>query len=303
MPDLQPLAKIGDNNPPADPPHPILESLERAHKDRMAEAAQLELEARKLPREPESDADVEAISAWIVKVQRLERAAEADRKIAKAPNLLEGKAIDGFFASIAGAAAARIPGLEQRKTAFLVAKRNKERIERERLAAEEREREALARAAQEKAEAERRAADAAAAKALADMETARGAEALAAAEVRARESAREAEAAALAESHAANRAKLAEKVAEKAETQVAKGGLERVTGSGATSTLTKVWNYRIADREAVRASLGPLCRFLGEPAILAALERCAKSQATDKVDVPGVEFYSEDSAQTRATRS
>jgi hypothetical protein len=296
-------APIGHNRPPSDVDLWI-ERLGAEQSHLIDQATLLEREAARLPRVVETEEQAEQITAWIGRVQRCGRDVEAARKAGKEPLIALERAHDGFFRDLIASVGSRVSALEARKAAYLVAKRERARIEAEREAAEKRRIAEEARKAQEEQRLAREALELAEAKALAAMEAAKTQADLDQAERDARQAARDRDAAHEAEDRAASEAAKAAKADEQANKLLSGDHkLERVSAAGATSTLKVTWSASIIDEAALKRSMGPLGAFLGRNAVMDALDRCARAQATSACDVPGVLFVKQEVSQTRATRT
>lgn len=296
------LAKIGDNNPPAEPTvaDRLRERLEADYATLVSDIAEHELKAAKLPKEVNSDDDVALINAWVVRARELWTLAEVKRKSEKEDYLQAGKAIDAFFSEIKADVTARALTIEQRSTPYLTAKKVaadavlRAQAEAKRKAAEEAA-EAEQAALRNQAAARRQAEEAEAAlRNAATEETRKAAEA----------SLRDAERTAQTEGRAAEQAGKDVRQAVKSATRdekIADGGhrhkLGKVAAGGGSASLKVVWKHRVTDLEAVVKSLGPLAPFIGSDVITSALMRAAK--ADPRPEVPGAEFFPETQTQTR----
>ncbi len=311
----------GHNNPP---PDPYLAQLEDAHASLLDQQASLELEAATLPKVVDNDDQVAAITAYVVKARALARRIEAEREDAKKPLLARSRTLDGFFGGLRDALKKRADGVEARNGPYLLAKRQRAEaeararlVEAQRIADAAAERARLAReqeieaqrVADEEAERNRRAAAEAQAQAtaaeLGDVEGA--------VDTSAAQDADQAEEASRAAQLQANRASQAATDADKlagaaqqlvdtAQSDMDRGvgRLARTAGGGGASNVRMEWQYRLADRDKVRASLGPLGPYFSESEVLSAL---AKATRGARPAVPGVEYFEQPQVRTTAART
>ena len=295
-------AVMGDNRPPSD--EPLKLRLEEDNAELLTTAANLEMQASKLPKEIETEDHLAEVNGWIVLAQNAGKTAESARKAEKEPFLRAGKFVDEFFGSIDKGLKSRMATLEQRKVPYLKAKRAREEAERAARAAE-------LRRAQEEAEQRQRDERAAAAKAAAEAEAAaallRNAatpEEMDAAEKVAREANKNQELAEAAVVQAGKDSKAAGKVADREEKILAgdhRHVLGKVSAGGASSALKVEYRPDVHNQQRMMSSLGPLGPFLGDAAIEAALKRAAKAEP--RPAIPGVDYVEEHTASTRASRS
>lgn len=290
---------IGDNNPPADD---VIAKLEEEYADLLTRLADHEIAAAGLPRQVDSDEDVEKITGWVVKARQLYKDAEAARVKAKDPHLTAGKKIDGFFGSIKEGLTDRAKTTEARTAPYLKAKRDREEAERQAAAraAEE------ARRKQEQEAAEARAREEAARKkaeeAAQAIKDAADAESRKAAELAAREASRQAQEAQRESEAADHDAGKAAKAHEKAERQAAGAtSLEKTSGGGGSVKLKMVPKWKFVDEAGFKKSLGPIGPFLTQTAIEEALNRAMRDE--DQPRIPGIYFYEEEEVQTVASRA
>jgi hypothetical protein len=295
------LAKIGHNDPPEETVADRLRArLEAEYAAMVEEIADHELAAAKLPKVVNTDEDVAAINAWVVKARGLYRRAEDTRKAEKDDYLQAGKTIDAFFAEIKDDVAKRAKDLEDRNTPYLQAKAAREEAERRAQAEAKRKAAEEAAAAEQAALAAQRKAQEEAAAAERQIREAKDAETLAAAEAASREANRKAKIESDAAAQAAKDVAQATKSADRDE-KIADGGgrhaLGRTSAGGGSSSLKTEWKYRVTDRAALAATLGGLQPFLAQQAVDDALARAAR--APSKPEINGVEFYPETTTQTR----
>lgn len=292
--------EIGHNRPP-EINAGLDARLKVDHAELLDRAADLEIEASRLPKSVDSDDDLAAVNAWLLKVQNLKRDAEKLRVDEKAEYLKAGKTIDAFFGGVATSANARAAGVQARVLPYLQAKAAAEQRRRENEAAVLRKAEQEARQ-REQAERDesarlRQVAD----NALTALKMAQTPEDIEQAEATYREAARAAHLSDEAAGQAAKDAKAAGKVADRNERIVA-GEHRHVLGrdvvGGGASTLKASFKPDVHNGARLTASLGPLAPYLGDAAIDAALAKAAK--ADPRPSIPGVDWVEDHQVQTRA---
>lgn len=297
------LAPIG-HNAGTDDEDEFVTRLKAEHAQLVTDMANMELAAARLPKTVDTEEDAAKVTAFVVKGKALRARIEAARVDAKEPFLSRSRQVDGTMAPWRDRVEARWKAIEQRNTAYLKAKRDKE-------IAEANERVRLARVAAD-AERLRQANEEAAAKRLRDEADAAARKIREAVDEPAREEAaqeardldREAQTAEGAAEQAGKDARALEKVADRNERIAAGAGptkLEQTRAGGGSATLSETWTGTVESWPGVLQSLGPLGPFLNEDIIRAAVQRAAK--AVTRPDIPGVTWRLDVSTQTRATKA
>lgn len=292
-----PRATLGGNNPP---PEDLAEMLAEQHATLIEQQGDHELAASALPKEVKADADVEAVTAWVVKARALAKAAETERETAKRPVLERGRAIDSFFNAIRDGLRDKAAAVERRNAPYLAAKAEAARRERERIEAEKRAAAEEARRRQgEEAEAARRA-EREADEARRRVAEAQDQESIDAAAEAVRQAELQAQLAREAEEQAQKDAQAAEKSADRDARAAAGGALAKTGSETGSANVRQEWRFRVANQGDLIRSLGPLGQYLGDTAVTEALRRAMKAEP--KPVIPGVEFFTETVAKTTARR-
>jgi DNA repair exonuclease SbcCD ATPase subunit len=323
-----PRASLGGNQPPS-----FEQQMEEENAALTDEMAELELELRRLPGNPQSDADVAVINDWVTRRRDLAKRLEAKRVVVKAPALERCTAIDGWFGAIRRQLLEKAADVEKRSGPYLLARQKAEEERRRAEAAEakrkadelkaaadkaQRELEEQRRLQQEqedrlrKEEQERQAriqqAAAEAAKQAQDLAAATNtpqpvpppAPPVSEAQGAYQQATMDLGAASKAADKAAEEARKAETLASRAEKKADAGGGGKVQGGGANAKAEMVWVGKVKSWPSVIQSLGPLGQFFTEQVIQDAVDRAAKVK--DRPTVPGVEFSQELAVKTTATR-
>ena len=319
-----PRLKIGGNNPPEETPTAppkaereltFLDRLEAKFSDLSKRYASHELKKRKLPAIVTSDEEVATINAWVVEAKKLSAEYEAHRVETKAPYLEREREIDGWFTPARDSLKKTADTIAQRSKAYLdakakaaeaarVAEAMRKRREAEEQAAELQRLQNIAAEAQRKREAEEEALRQAEMAKVAEPSTAEPGpppQADPEAEARLRKATQEADDAQRAVSKAADVAVKVERQAERAERSASSPTLGRTQGGGGASRITEQWVGDIVDRAALDKSLGPLAVYLGDAAILSAINRAARSIV--RPDLPGVQWRDESKVRVSTTKN
>lgn len=307
-----PRAEPGNNVPPLDPPQTLLQRLEREHAALFTEVSVLRAKSYELPEAPENDAEAAQVSDYVVDVKKLAKRIEDARTSEGRPYLEGTRIVNALFGDTGELLVAKKTGLADRLTErvgiYNRAKAEREAADRRAKAAEEQRKADEARAAQERAqheadekarEAERAAAAIRAAKSADERKAAEAA--MRVADKGAADSRREAAAAGKEAAGAERRAHQNERAA-----AAPTGALGRVSAGGSTSSVTQRWTYRVTDRSALWASLGPIGGYLAEAVVLEAIARAVSKASTagnaDTLVLPGCEVYLESHTNIRGAR-
>jgi hypothetical protein len=308
MSEPNPRAVLGGNKPPLTPPEDLVKRLDLEHAALFAEAANLDAEQAALPDDLKTDEDSAAVSAFVVKLKTTARKVEGVRVEEGRPYLEATRIVNETFKSVTEQLEASAKALTARVGIYNKAKAERERAERLRLEQEQRQRAEEQRAEEQRlreaAETAAREADEAAAR-IRQAETAEDYEA-AAADMRQREAA-----AGIARDAAEGAAKTAAQAERKADTAARQADgptstLSRVSGLGATSSVTKRWVGEITDRPALVRSLGALGPFFSDneldTLVARAVRLSAASGAISGLRIPGCVIEQRDYTNIRAAR-
>lgn len=306
-------AGVGDNRPPEGDPYALM--LEEKNQDLWRKMGALERRRLKLPKQPDTQAEVDVVTDFCADAEMLSREFEARRKEVKDPYLRRGQLIDRTFGEPTKALHLQSLDIAKRNGPFLRAQQEREAAQRREEARIAREKQRLAdeaAAAARKAEieaemiraAEENKALEAERQRVRDLEQSAEAEApTAEANEQAMRDAHRAQQEAVQRTEAreeeARKAGLAADRAERRADQV--GDLGKTTAGAANQRANMVWVAKVDSWSKVLQSLGALGPFLNEAVIRDAINRAAKHQ--NRPDIPGVVYSQELDVKTTIRRS
>ena len=138
MPTAQATAMIGHNNPPANTPEDLRDELQHRHAALLEKATDLLNAGSRVPETVADDNEAAKITVFIKQIANAAKGLEAARVDEKQPYLNLGRAVDGFFGSVKEQLDTLSRKAKRPLDAYLKAKADEERREREARAAEER---------------------------------------------------------------------------------------------------------------------------------------------------------------------